>query len=52
MRIYTHLFAEIMQLVKESLELTWSKYLSNDWLAGNKSRAVSFLVDKYYVDVE
>ena len=41
-----------MQLVKESLELTWSKYLSNDWLVRNKPGAVSFPVDKFFMDVE
>ena len=43
---------EIQQLTKESLEITWSKYLSNDWIPANKSGRVSFPVDKFYIDVE
>ena len=44
--------AEIQQLTKESLDMMWSKYLSNDWIPTGKSGRVSFPVDKFYVDVE
>ena len=44
--------AEIQQLTKESLDITWSKYLSNDWIPANKSGRVSFPVDKFYIDVK
>ena len=42
----------IQMLTKESLDITWSKYLSNDWIPMGKSGQVSFPVDKFYVDVD
>ena len=51
-RVTFCLEAEIQQLTKESLDITWSKYLSNDWIPANKSGRVSFPVDKFYIDVE
>ena len=39
-------------MTKESLDITWSKYLSNDWIPSKKSGKVSFPVDKFYIDVE
>ena len=49
---FFRLEAEIQQLTKESLDITWSKYLCNDWIPANKSGRVSFPVDKFYIDVE
>ena len=43
---------EIQKWTKESLDITWSKYLSNDWIPTGKSGRVSFLVNKFYVEVE
>ena len=50
-RVTFCLEAEIQHLTKESLDITWSKYLSNDWIPANKSGRVSFPVDKFYIDV-
>ena len=51
-RVTFCLETEIQQLTKESLDITWSKYLSNDWIPANKSGRVSFQVDKFYIDVK
>ena len=42
--------AELQELTRKSLNLTWKNYLSNDWLPANKAH--KFSVDKFYVDLE
>ena len=38
-----------IEYTKESLNLTWKNYLSNDWL--RRDKANSFPVDKFYVNL-
>ena len=42
--------AELQELTRKSLNLTWKNYLSNDWLPEEK--AYNFPIDKFYVDLK